>query len=287
MQVGESPLWIADKGSLYWTDILAKKVFRSAKGADWQTFDSEQAIGCFARSRDGSFIAATENGFAKMRLEKSHVVLETVEPCLADDPDSRMNDGRCDRQGRFWASSMSWRPSIDRLSGKLYRLDAEGTASPVVHDLIIPNGLAFSPDGKTMYLSDSHPAVSTVWAYEFDRDDGTPHCRRVFLEMGGSLGRPDGATVDEDGCYWVAATDAGRILRVTPTGDIDQVIEVPVPNPTMPCFGGTLLEELFITSARKQSVDDGDRYGPSPDGGIFHVATPYKGVPEDLYVGGT
>jgi sugar lactone lactonase YvrE len=192
-------------------------------------------------------------------------------------PDMRMNDGRCDRQGRFWAGSMVLDMGANAAAGILYRYTGDGAAHAQLDGFITLNGLAFSPDGRTMYVSDSHPLVQQIWAFDYDVDSGTPSNRRVFVDMHNHLGRPDGAAVDADGCYWICANDAGLIHRFTPEGRLDRSLSVPVKKPTMCAFGGSRLDTLFVTSIR-------DDQGPqSIAGGVFALNPGVTGLPEPTF----
>ena len=142
----------------------------------------------------------------------------------------------------------------------------------------MPNGLAFSPDGKTLYLSDSHPDVQKIWAFDYDTDTGTPHNRRLFVDMSEHPGRPDGAAVDAEGCYWICGNDAGLIHRFTPQGKLDRSLTVPVKKPAMCAFGGADLDTLFVTSIRPA----GDLADQPLAGGVFALRPGVKGLPEPL-----
>ena len=136
-------------------------------------------------------------------------------------------------------------------AGVWYRFAEGETALPAqISDFIVPNGLAFSPDGKTMYVSDSHPTVQQVWAFDYDTQSGTPRNRRLFIDMNNFPGRPDGAAMDVDGCYWICGNDAGLIHRFTPDGRLDKSLAVPVKKPAMCAFGGPQLDTLYVTSIR-------------------------------------
>ena len=198
-------------------------------------------------------------------------------------PQMRFNDGRCDRQGRFWASTMQTNMGADAV-GALYRYDPKNDGivdhlAAQIEDLVVPNGLAFSPDGRTMYLSDSHPSRQLIWAFDYDIDSGTPHNRRVFVDMNSHPGRPDGAAVDAEGCYWICAIDAGQVLRFTPDGKLDRSLSLPVKKPTMCAFGGDRLDTLFVTSIRPQGIDLSDQ---PLAGGVFALNPGVKGLPEPL-----
>ena len=164
--------------------------------------------------------------------------------------------------------------------GAMYRYNA-GQTEPLtaqLQGLIVPNGLAFSPDGKTLYLSDSHPDVQKIWAFDYDTDTGTPHNRRLFVDMGEHPGRPDGAAVDAEGCYWICGNDAGLIHRFTPQGKLDRSLTVPVKKPAMCAFGGADLDTLFVTSIRPA----GDLADQPLAGGVFALRPGVKGLPEPL-----
>ncbi|MGG2424883.1 SMP-30/gluconolactonase/LRE family protein, partial [Ralstonia pseudosolanacearum] len=126
----------------------------------------------------------------------------------------------------------------------------------LLDDLIVPNGLAFSPDGRTMYLSDSHPRRQQVWAFDYDIDTGTPSRRRLFIDMRQYPGRPDGAAVDVDGCYWICGNDAGLVHRFTPEGVLDRSIALPVSKPAMCAFGGAGMDTLLVSSIRRDDASE-------------------------------
>lgn len=165
-------------------------------------------------------------------------------------------------------------------AGALYRFDERGVLSgPVVDGLITQNGLAWSPDGATMYLSDSHPLRRQIWAFDYDVESGEPRNRRVFADLNDHAGRPDGAAVDADGCYWICANDAGLLLRFTPQGRLDRRIAVPATKPAMCAFGGRELDTLFVTSIRPAT-------GASEhDGHLFAVRPGVVGLLEPEYAG--
>ena len=243
---GESPVWVAAEQALYWVDIPNRELLRwSAADGQVSRWQGEQMLACIARHGD-CWVAGMESGFFALQTRPDGRIdsraLATIEHQLVD---MRMNDGRCDRQGRFWAGSMALDMAAGHPVGALYRLDDQAARGPLVPQLdgfIVPNGLAFSPDGRTMYLSDSHPSVQKIWAFDYDTDSGTPSVRRLFVDMLDHPGRPDGAAVDADGCYWICGNDAGLIHRFTPDGRLDRSLAVPVKKPTM------LNSELVILS---------------------------------------
>lgn len=278
--VGESPVWVPEENALYWVDIPAAILHRwRADSGQVETWTAPEMLACIARHRDGSWVAGMESGFFTLRTHSDGSLdsqrLATVEHAR---PGMRLNDGRCDRQGRFWAGSMVLNMGANAANGTLYRYDSgqRGTIDAQLSGYIVPNGLGFSPDGRTMYLSDSHPTVQQIWAFDYDIDSGTPSNRRVFVDMNHFCGRPDGAAVDADGCYWICANDAGLIHRFTPDGRLDRSLAVPVKKPTMCAFGGSQLDTLFVTSIRPG--DDHDEQ--SLAGGVFALDPGVKGLPE-------
>ncbi|UXL40012.1 SMP-30/gluconolactonase/LRE family protein [Pseudomonas fragi] len=277
---GESPVWSTAQQALYWVDIPAKRLHRwcpaDGKSQSWQT---SQMLACIAQAGNGSWVAAMENGLFAITPHADGSLdsrlLASVTHAL---PEMRFNDGRCDRQGRFWAGTMLMNMAAGAPVGAMYRYSA-GQVEPLKAQLdgfIVPNGLAFSPDGKTMYLSDSHPDVQKIWAFDYDTDTGTPHDRRLFVDMTEHPGRPDGAAVDADGCYWICGNDAGLIHRFTPDGKLDRSLSVPVKKPAMCAFGGADLDTLFVTSIRPV----GDTSDQPLAGGVFALSPGVKGLPE-------
>jgi sugar lactone lactonase YvrE len=283
-EVGESPVWSDALSAWLWVDIVGRKVWRldTATGAlrSWRT---AEMVACLAPAVDGSFIAGMESGLFRLTLgQGDHVVAERIAKVDHPRPNMRFNDGRCDRQGRFWSGTMFMDMAEASAVGKLYRYSgAGGLSAPLVDDLITQNGLAWSPDGATMYLSDSHPARRTIWAYDFDRDDGVPSGRRVFVDMHEHRpGRPDGAAMDIDGCYWICANDGAAVMRFTPQGKLDRSIALPMAKPSMCAFGGAGRDILLVTSigANRQP---GDAWA----GAVVTVRPGVQGMPETLFAG--
>ncbi|KAI3592819.1 Gluconolactonase [Cupriavidus sp. U2] len=278
--VGESPVWRASEAALYWTDIPNRSLWRfdPASGRIDQWAVPEMA-GCMAMTPDGGWLLAMETGIFRMgRLVAGQPAPEArrVAAVAHAREGMRFNDGRCDRQGRFWAGTMVMDMSLAATDGKLYRFDARTGALDVIRDeMITPNGLAFSPDGRTMYVSDSHPARQAVWAYDYDIDTGTPSNGRVFIDMNRYPGRPDGAAVDADGCYWICGNDAGQVHRFTPDGRLDRSLAVPFAKPAMCAFGGSGLDTLYVTSIR---TDDTDPLS----GAVVALRPGVRGTPEPV-----
>jgi sugar lactone lactonase YvrE len=285
--VGESPVWHAGEGALYWVDIARRQILRlhveSGARAAWAL---PERVACLAFGQSGGLLAGMETGLFSVTLSATvsdEVGAAHVRRLAAPDfalPDMRFNDGRCDRQGRFWSGTMLMDMAAARPVGALFRFDTQGRLSaPVVDGLIVQNGLAWSPDGRTMYLSDSHPSRRTVWSFDYDSQAGEPRNRRVFADLHHYVGRPDGAAMDVDGGYWICANDAGRVLRFTPQGKLDRQIELPAIKPAMCAFGGASLDTLFITTIRP------DAGASEHDGHVFAVRPGVTGCVEPGYGG--
>jgi sugar lactone lactonase YvrE len=275
--VGESPVWHAGELAWYWVDIPARRIWclDHATGAT-RCWTADEMVACIAPRADGGLIAGMETGIFAVELkDDGSVRAERLAAPAELAPGMRFNDGRTDRQGRFLSGTM-WMDMAAALPvGRLYRYDAHGLSAPLVTGLVTQNGLAWSPDGRTMYLSDSHPTRRRVWAFDYDVDSGVPHDRRLFVDMAVYTGRPDGATMDSDGCYWVAGNDGSSLLRFTPAGKLDRELALPVAKPSMACFGGPDLDTLLVTSIVRPGRED-----DALAGAVLLVRPGVRGVPE-------
>lgn len=283
---GESPVWVASEQALYWVDIPNRQLLRwKASDASVARWTGEQMIACIARREGDSdrWVAGMEDGIFDIVPQDDGTLSATrLSSVQHGHGGMRFNDGRCDRQGRFWAGTMVMDMAAGISAGALYRQDGAAstdTLTALLSDFIVPNGLGFSPDGRTMYLSDSHPSVQSIWAFDYDIDSGTPSNRRLFVDMHQHPGRPDGAAVDVDGCYWICGNDAGLIHRFTPDGRLDRSLEVPVKKPAMCAFGGPGLDTLFVTSIRP----GGDLSDQPLAGGVFALQAGVAGLEEPRF----
>ncbi len=278
--VGESPVWRADEKALYWVDIPARQLWRwDARSLVVNSWLAPEMLACIAPLPGvGGWIAGMETGiFTLTQQPDGQLGSVCLAPVTHAQPGMRFNDGRCDRQGRFLAGTMVMNMALAASAGCVYSYQKDSKPHTLLEGIITPNGMAFSPDGQTMYLSDSHPSVQRVWAFDYDTATGTPSNRRVFIDMNLFPGRPDGAAVDSDGCYWICGNDAGLIHRFTPAGKLDYSLAVPVKKPAMCAFGGAGLSTLFVTSIRPEGVDLSDQ---PLAGGLFAIHTTARGLPE-------
>jgi len=280
---GECPVWNAQEQALYWVDIPARCLHRwSPQDGKTSRWEAPQMLACIASYGDGSWLAGMEDGLYRIHPQADGTLASALLTNVTHPrPTMRFNDGRCDRQGRFWAGTMFMDMGEASVVGSLYRYEGGQTLPLKAHvtDMIVPNGLGFSPDGTVMYLSDSHPSVQKIWAFDYDIDTGTPHNRRLFVDMNKHPGRPDGAAVDADGCYWICGNDEGLIHRFTPEGELDRSLAVPVKKPSMCAFGGRDLETLFVTSIRP----GGDLSDQPLAGGVFALQPGVSGLEEPLF----
>jgi sugar lactone lactonase YvrE len=247
-ELGEGPVWDDRRGRVHWVDIRAGRVhrFAPADGSD-PVLELGQPVGSLALGADGGLVVAIRDGFGLVSAGSDRI--ETVIEVERDIPANRMNDGRCDPAGRFWAGTMS--DARDPGAGSLYRLERTGgalSARRIFGGLTIANGIDWSPDGRRMYYIDS--PTQRIDVFDFDVDTGAVGNRRVFAEISPSDGLPDGMVVDADGGVWVALFWKGRVRRYTPGGAISQEVEVPVTLVTSATFGGSDLGDLYITTAR-------------------------------------
>lgn len=271
--LGEGIVWDAAVARFWWVDIAAPALHRfdPATGAN-ETWPMPSAIGCVAPRASGGAIVGLEAGWSVFDPAPGSVaVLNDGAPGAEG---MRFNDGTVDPAGRFWAGTMPKAGPADAAAGEpargdLFRLDPDGESRRMLDGLYIQNGLSFSPDGSVMYLSDSHPAVRTIWAFDYAVDSGTPSNRRPFFDTRQVDGRPDGAAMDADGCYWMAGVDGWQVVRITPAGAVDRIIPVPVQKPTCLAFGGPRLDTLYLTSMGPGLIAPGTEGRQPRAGGIF------------------
>ncbi len=280
--LGEGPQWNPADGKLYWVDAFAPAIRRIDPATRMvESFAMPCDIGSFAFARDGSLLAAMRSGFNRVDLASGEVTL-LANP-LGPDPRLLLNDGKCDRRGRYWCASVH-SDFVGRQS-VLYRLDPDLATHAMAEGFIIGNGIAFSPDDRRMYLADSRD--ETVWLYDFDLEAGAISNKRVFFSTADIEGRVDGATCDRDGNYWCALVHGGAVACISPAGEMVARIPVPAKHPTMVTFGGPDLATLYVTSATAM-LADAERADWPDAGKLFRIdGTGVRGLPEPHFGHGT
>ena len=277
--LGECPVWCGEERALYWIDINAPSLnrFDPASGTNL-AWPMPSSIGSFALRAQGGFVVALRDGI--WLVDGAGGLGDRMAEAPYDPSHHRFNDGRADRSGRFWVGTMNERR--DAASGALYCLDAYFTLTRVLDGITISNGLAWSPDQRTLYHADT-PA-RTVSAYAFDAAGGTIGTRRVFAHFDGETERPDGAAVDSEGCYWIAFYRGGKIVRLSARGERLSEYPLPAMCPTMCAFGGPDLRTLYVTTARQ--MREADELARLPQsGGIFAMRVDMPGLPEPRFAG--
>lgn len=272
--LGESPRWCAAENCLYWVDIDARQIHRTdpANGKD-EVMQMDQPVGCIALRADGGLIAAMKNGCALIDTWGADAIPFGPQP-LTDRPEQRFNDGCVDSAGRFWVGSLTSDKANPQ--ARLYRLDPDGMMTEMLHGLTTSNGAAFSPDGCTFYHADT--PTHAIRAYDVDRVTGAIGNGRLFHQFEQGKGRPDGGTVDAEGCYWSALWDGGRVVRLSPDGELLATVDLPVSRPTMISLGGADLCSAFVTSAGK-NLSDAERAEQPHAGAVFMFRVDSPGLP--------
>jgi sugar lactone lactonase YvrE len=273
--LGEGVRWDARRGELLRVDILRGRVYRDRVSDDGslvpvRVYSLPGTVGAIAPIQgDDGWLLAAGRSFVHLREDGSTRTIAEVAR-----PGTRMNDGACDPQGRFWAGTMA--DDHHAGGGALYRLDAHGRTEFILGDLTISNGLGWSPDGGTMYLVDSGPRV--VHAFAFNDGHGTISNGRVLVNVSEELGAPDGMTVDADGDLWVAIYGAGQVHRYSPDGELREVMAVPAEQTTCCGFAGPGLSRLYVTTATENWSRDQRRAEPEA-GLVYWSGTDTSGVP--------
>jgi sugar lactone lactonase YvrE len=278
-RLGEGPRWNAVEKMLYWVDIENHHFYRldPATGR-YERFDTGLPVGVLGFRQRGGLIMATSDGFAAWDF--STQTLDFIADPEADrtEPDARFNDGAVDRRGRFWAGTMTHTGA----NNSLYRLDPDMSVHTLERGLTITNGMGWSPDNRTMYLTDTNRRL--IYAYAFDIESGTIANRRNFVEVPQEDGFPDGLAVDAEGFVWSAHWGGSRITRYDPEGKIERVVEVPVPQVTACAFGGPDLTDLYITTAWS-GMTEAERAAHPMSGDLFALNVGIKGQAEEYFKG--
>jgi sugar lactone lactonase YvrE len=275
-RLGESPVWSMRDSVLYWVDIKAPSLNRlDPQSGVNTTVAMPEHIGFVALAEDGGFVAGFRSGL--WQLDERGTRRKQLAANPEDQQTSRFNDGRTDRHGRLFAGTIDEPKAGGR--AHLYRYDERGLTA-VVAGLLTSNGLAFSPDGRWLYHCDT--PTFTVYRYAYDPQRGDLGERNVFVRLtptADDRGRPDGAAVDAEGCYWTALYEGGRVQRYSPRGELLAEYPVPARCPTMLAFGGSDVRTLYVTSARDGRPEEEMQSLPL-SGGIFAMRVDVPGLPE-------
>lgn len=281
-QIGEAAMWDERQQRLWWVDIDGQVLhcFDPATGSG-TSFAMPSRIGCFAFREAGGFVVTLETGFAF--FDPATGTLQPIGDPEPDRPGNRFNDGTPDPAGRFLAGTM---PMGERLPvASIWRLAADRSIEHLVGGLKVSNGMAFSPDGRLFYFSDSDASVQTIWVADYDAASGTMRGRRVFATTHDLAGRPDGGTIDADGCYWMAGVGGWQLVRFTPDGRVDRVIDMPVEKPSKIAFGDADLSTLYVTTIGSDPSPGSEARQPQR-GGLFALRVPgVQGLPVWRFAG--
>ena len=279
--LGETPLWVRAEQALYWINCeKPAQVHRwHADSGRHDIWPMPRRIGGLAHKAEGGLLVVLADGIYDFDTGSGNLTLRAASPL----PDHvALHECACDRQGRFWVGSFDHHYPADRQAcdGFLFRLDGD-VLVPVVKDITIANGLAFSPDGTTLYCVNTR--ANSVEAFDLDPVYGDVSNRRTFLTLARENGFCDGATIDAQGFYWMAAVGGSCLRRYAPDGRLDRIVSLPFSNPTKPAFGGADLATLFITSTRMAIYPQAAGY--AENGAIFAMSVGVNGVPECDFAG--
>lgn len=270
-ELGEGPVWDPVGACLYFVDILRGRVHRYEPGTNAsRVYHVGRMVGAVAPAENGDLMLAVQGGFARLDVTTGRTTI--VAEVGANQPDLRMNDGKCDPAGRFWAGTMA----LDerRGAGALYRLDPDGRVHTMLRDVTISNGLDWSDDGRVMYFVDS--PTQSVDVFDVDLAAGTIENRRALARIPSDEGMPDGLALDADGYVWVSLWGGGAVHRYAPDGTREAVIRVPTGYPTSCTFGGSDFGDLYITTANVK-LSPQERAKQPQAGGLFRARPGPKG----------
>lgn len=276
--LGETPVWCPREQALYWVDVRRPAAHRwdSASGRT-DTWPMPELAGSLTLCESGGILIGLRTSVS--RFDPKTGKFAKIAAPANENPDMRLNDGKSDRRGRFWVGSMN---DITREPvAHLYRVEKTGACVKALDGVRVPNSLCWSPDDRTMYFTG--PTLREVFAYDFDAESGTPGRRRVFAAIP-EPHLPDGATVDEEGCVWLAVYQGWRLHRYAPDGRLVRTIELPVQSPTSLAFGGPDLRTLFITTATQRIAPEELAKQPL-SGGVLAINPGVRGLPEPRFAG--
>ena len=276
--LGEGPLWSVREKAFYWIDVTGRTIWRHDMTANETVKHSVSGMpGSISTRKDGGLIVAYRTGLSFVDLESGQ---EKKIPAPIDFGVERFNDGKCDRRGRFFAGTMD--KTIKAPIGGLYRVDSDLTVTRVADGIELSNGLAWSPDNKTLYHNESRPGLT--YAYDYDIETGAVENRRVHIDFTGTDHHPDGCTIDSEGCLWIAEVGSWSIGRYDPDGKRMGGFRVPTQRVTSVIFGGDDLSKMYITSMRYNLTPE--QVAAQPLAGRVFVAQPgVRGIAEVEFAG--
>lgn len=279
-QLGEGPVWSQAERALYWVDILGRKIHRfyPATGSS-DVFDVSSPVTLLASRASGGFIAATVDRLSFWDPQSQR--FDFIANLEADQPDIRFNDGAVDPAGRLWVGTMNEKDS-QLPDGVLYCLDSDLSLRKVAAGFTVSNGIGWSPDHKIMYFTDTMHQV--ILTYDYDPASGAIENGRPFVYISEAEGYPDGLTIDSEGFVWSAHWGGWRVTRYDPSGKIERVVKMPVPNVTSCAFGGDNLDELYITTAWS-GLGEIERQENPAAGDLFRIKLEVKGIAESEFAG--
>lgn len=279
-QLGEGPVWSPQERSLYWVDVALHVVHRIDRDKGHESaFALRDIVSVVTPSVSGDLLVATSGGLLMVDVASGRA--RQLSHPESGQTGKRYNDGKCDRLGRLWIGSMDLNAAQNR--GNLFRVCGDGMGTQMDSGFTIPNGIGWSPDNRRMYFTDT--GTATIYQYDFELASGSISNRRPLIVFDEADGRPDGLTVDADGCLWVAMWDGWHIARISPDGRPMLRVRMPVPRPTSCCFGGDKLDTLFVTSASIRLSQEQLHRAPL-SGGVFAFCVPgVHGLPESPFAG--
>jgi len=273
--VAESPVWDSVRGRLLFCDIYGQRIHAlSLSDGTRETYELPEVVGSFGLCRSGKLIVALRHRVVLFDPQTPRV--EDLTGAVVEPRTNRMNDGKVGPDGAFWVGSMD-ENTPRQPTGALYRVASDGRIERKADGYAASNGLAWSPDGRIMYHSDSTAGVIEAW--DFDPATGRMSERRHIATLSSADGRPDGAATDDEGNYWSAGPSAGCINKFSPRGDLLEKLPFPVPGPTMPCFAG---QQLFVTTLREGKAPAVLQQFPTL-GGLFRAGAPATGAPVAMF----
>jgi sugar lactone lactonase YvrE len=279
-ELGETPIWVPEEAALYWVDIGQHRVYRwDSTTGEYTSFKPDIPVRGLCRRASGGWLLIADTGLAFW--DPSSDACEFIVNPFTDNPDVQFNDGMIDPQGRLFVGSYN-AADLESPDGSFFRLDKDRSLHKLDDKLVVTNGVALSPDHKTMYLVEMF--ANRILAYDYDTTSGVAQNRRVFVDIPADDGMPDGLTTDSEGFVWAAHWGGWRVSRFDPAGKLEREIRVPAELVTCIGFGGKEMDELYITTAWFNFTEQQRKEQPQA-GDLFRIQTDIKGIPEPGFAG--